>query len=253
MQPNVAKRVGKPTNAIDSDILTTDPHEIVLKFQKLQMDNIIEERNHSERIIREQEKLLKEKEETIRQQANLIKTQNELLGQRKQLNVGTPKSLHDLAHKARASKSLAKQSSSANPMASIENIHSNGQDHRNFVTDNDDYETKYYDVEPYPSMCQVKSSETYINSFQRGSRSSTVPLLLNHRASNNVRSSNSNGLLPTSSRRSQSNDYRRGNSKNEELSDYKESTDQLLADLEKQTNYEVQKLDHAQNGNSCKN
>ncbi|XP_037051409.1 uncharacterized protein LOC119085193 isoform X2 [Bradysia coprophila] len=264
MQPNSPKRVGKHINVIDSEILTADPHhEIVLKFQKLQMDNIIEERNHSERIIREKEKLLKEKEETIRQQANLIKTQNELLGQRKQRrampNVGAVKSHQDVGYKPRSSKPLAKHAPLSKSVTSIENIHSNGQDYRNEVA-NDDFETKYYDVEPYPSLRQEQTGQTfsatntpinnfpYSNPFQREACSSTV-----YYALNNVRPSN--GLLSaaTSSqqaRRSQKNDYRRINSKNDDFSDYnsKQSADQLLADLEKQTNYEVQKLDNTQNG-----
>lgn len=277
MQSNSSKRVGKPIiKVIDNASLTGDPHhEIVLKFQKLQMDNIIEERNHSERIIREKEKLLKEKEETIRQQANLIKTQNELLGQRSQrktmTNVGAVKSHHDAAYNIRSLKPQAKLKPFSKSVTSLENIHSNGQDHRNGATTSGDFETQYYDVEPYPPRRQEKpiqtfnatstpiSNSSYSSPFSRDPRSSssTTPYQPNYYALNNVRSSSSNGLLlaPTASQQARrsngNNDYRRINSKNDELVDYenKQSTDQLLADLDKQTNYEMEKLDTAQNGN----
>ncbi len=248
-QSNSYRRNGKNTNE-----QTTTPathQEIVDKFQKLQMDNIIEERNHSERIIREKEKLLKEKEETIRQQAHLIKTQNELLGQKKHSrnmpHVGSVKAHYEVGCKPRT-----KSTQFVKSITSLENVHSNGQDHR---SDND-FEKKHSfgrrTVQRQGQSTQIyKSRNLATNNFSYPERwascrsSSSIPVGTTSSPDHEISSLNSNGSKPFVSmhtRRSQYNEYR----KKDEVSSYE--TKQLLVDLEKQTNYEVQKLDNVQNG-----
>lgn len=247
------------------------------------MDRKPKERNYSERIIREKEKLLKEKEETIRQQANLIKSQSELLGQRKHINIPNKANVHyDVIFKPRILKpSVTDSAEFSGSLTSRENINSNGQENLIRVTADNDYEKNYFFdrinvVKPIPSTRQEQSNQMFnlpsssanrqINDstlgipFQHNSHNSTsaVPYQPMHYASRfNVPPPNLNGLVskPTplvQARQCQNNEYGRNNIKKADLrdDDPKQSTNQLLIDLEKQTNYELQKLNNVQSGNS---
>lgn len=258
-------------------------------MQELQVDKKPKERIYSERIIREKEKLLKEKEETIRQQANIIKSQNELLGRRKRMNIpniGMAKVHYDVIFKPRILKpSVTESAEFSGSRVSHENINSTGQENRIQVTADNDYEKNYFFdlvnvVNPIPTTSQeqsnqilnIPSSASFANrqnndstlgtSFQHSphNSTSTVPYQPMHYAPHtsrfNVPPPNLNGLAskPTATmqaRQGQNNEYGRNNIKKAD-DDPKQSTNQLLLDLEKHTNYELQKLNNFQSGKSSK-
>lgn len=169
--------------------------------------------------------LLKEKDETIRMQATLIETQNELLRQannRKKIptasSVKTPKSI--------------RRHTSSNSNAECIDV---------------------------PTPIRQNTFPTLDGSNQlSGSVRYSIPLNCSGESpppytpsNGNCNESSSNGTVPkqTGFKQKRSNSFRRSNSINWVRGDNdKESTKQLLADLEKQTNYELRRLDSIQNG-----
>lgn len=256
-------------------------------MQELPTDKIISKRNYSARIIREKEKLLKEKEETIRQQANLIKTQNELLGQRKCMNISNIGSPHyDVIFKPCGSlKPVTESGEFSRSAASHENLHSNGVetlsqgavdnyygknyffDGINVTTSNlsatQELSNEIFNIPSTTSFGDPQTNRSTLGTpFQNHTYNSTsvVPhqptCYASHIPYFNVPPLNLKGLVPTPTpvlpRKHQNNEYRWNNIKKDEVRDdnWKQSTNQLVADLEKHTNYELQKLNNAQIGNS---
>lgn len=252
------------------------------------MERRIEEKNYSERVIREKEKLLKEKEETIRQQANLIKTQHELLGQRKLLNIpdiSLAKLHYDVVFNSRTLKPLTGPAEFSGSSTTHKNENSNGQENLSQITADNVYEKNYFfnrnnavpqSIQP---IRQEQSNQTFnlpspksfpnpqINHstlgipFQHnsGASPSAVPyqptFYASHSSIYNVPPPTLNKLVlsPTPQQRKYTiNEYRRNNIKKYELrdDDGKQSTNQILEDLEKQTSYELQKLNNVQSGSS---
>lgn len=245
------------------------------------MERRIEEKNYSERIIREKEKLLKEKEETIRQQANLIQTQHELLGQRKLMNIpniGLAKVHYDVVFKPRILTPLAETAE----FAGHEKVHPNGQENQSQTVADNEYEQKNcFDrnnvVEPIVPTRQEQSNQP----FNMCSPTSFTNTQINHSTLGIPVQHNANTFTsappyrpsfyasqssiynvpppngPTSNvqaRLYQSKEHRRNNIKKDELQDddAKQSTSQLLVDLDKQTNYELQKLSNVSSRNSSR-
>lgn len=253
-------------------------------MQELKLGRRNEEKNYSDKIIREKEKLLKEKEETIRQQANLIKTQHELLGQRKLMNIpdiSLTKVHYDVVFKPR----ILKPTETAE-LSGSSTSHGNG--HENIsprIADNNLEKKYFFDrnnvAKPIQPTRQEQSNQQFnipsptsftnpqVNHFtfgiplqhSSGTSTSADPYQPSfyppHSSIFNVPPPNLNGLMasPTPTmqpKKYSNNEYRRNNTKNYELrdDDGKQSTNQLLDDLEKQTSYELQKLNNVQSGSS---
>lgn len=254
-----------------------------MTLQELQTDKLIAKRNYSARIIREKEKLLKEKEETIRQQANLIKTQNELLGQRKCVNIPNIGSPHyDVIFKPCGSlKSVSDSGEFSRSATSHENLRSNGVetisqsvvdnyygknyffDGINVTTPTQELSNQILNIPSTTSFADPQTNRSTLGTpFQNNSHNSTsiVPYqptcYASHISYFNVPPPNLKGLVPTPTpilpRKHENNEYRRNNIKKDEVRDdnWKQTTNKLFADLEKHTNYELQKLNNAQIGNS---